>query len=259
MIQYFVNYFSFSQRILLTCLFFMCITFLGAFFSTFYVTEKIDKEYRKWADSYIGPLSWGLLFLIAFTISNTWNFQATTNHNISLEATNLRLMYLYSEAFDKPIQQKIDKHIRTYINGLNKEWESLKYGKEDPDSKDNIRNFYIFLSQLKIPNDNHKLYYVQIFKYMDQVMTLRRDRIEKSQGLMPPPLLYLVFILSIVICFTLGSIRGEIKLQGIWPLLFFSFSIGLFISLILDFNYPLSGAIIPDLHIFDPVLDLKQG
>lgn len=73
---------------------------------------------------------------------------------------------------------------------------------------------------------------------------------------MPNVLLDIIILLSIVICFTLGAIRGEIKIQGIWPLLFFSFSIGLFICLILDFNYPMSGNnFIPSLKNFEPVFD----
>jgi hypothetical protein len=254
MIQEFINYYSLYQRIFFTCFFFMGVTFFGAMVSTIYIKEKIDREHRKWADSYIAPLSWGLLFLIAFTISNTWNFQALTNHNISLEATNLRLMNLYSYTFDKKTQEKIQSQIKIYIDSLPKAWEDLKVGRENLKSRNIIRDFYLSISQINISGEKQKIFYTQILKYLDQVMILRRDRIEKAQGLMPTALLDIIILLSIVICFTLGAIRGEIKIQGIWPLLFFSFSIGLFITLILDFNYPLSGAIVPKLLIFEPVL-----
>ena len=89
-------------------------------------------------------------------------------------------------------------------------------------------------------------------------MMLRRDRIQKAHGLMPRQLLYLIFILSIVLCFSLGSIRGETKFTGIWPLIVFTFSISLFLSLILDFNYPFSGEIVPSLKIYGQVFENFQ-
>lgn len=243
MYLYFLNNYNFLTRTVFFCLAAVGLVYFVIFLSTFiWRKEKNIGDHRQWADAKITPISWGLLILLGFCLSNTWNYFSSTQELISQETAFLRLALYDSQELSPDTQQKIYQLIQNYVQSvLTKEWPKMKNNEISRQTHKDFSSLYLYVVNLTPKNRNEADYISRIQSDLQQVNIFRKKRIEKVPGMAPKGFLNIIIFLALINCFVLAFIRGECKFKGVWHLLFFTVNICIFLSLIIEFNYPYAG------------------
>jgi hypothetical protein len=243
MYLYLLNNINFPLRTLLLCVIATSLVYLVIYFSTFvWKKQKNIVDHRQWADSKITPISWGLLILLGFCLSNTWTYFSNTQELISQETAFLRLALFDSNELSKNEQIDFAKLVKKYSDSvLYEEWAHMRKNELSPHTHQAFAKLYLFVVNLTPKNRNEADYISRIQTDLQQVNIFRKKRLEKVAGMAPKGFLNTIIFLALINCFVLAYIRGECKFKGVWHLLFFTVNIAIFVSLIIEFNYPFAG------------------
>jgi len=215
----------------------MFITYCSALVSKYVFPLPADMgTHRKWADGLLWPLTWGLFFLLAFTISNTWTYLNTTNEIILKEAVNLKSTIIETSVLKFEGSAEINVLTRKYVDAImSVGWEALRNGygslKEKKAFNDLLKKVVLLQnnpvqsSSLQIINAN-----------MQQLLLLRQQKLNRIESLMPDLFMDTLLFLSCIVCAALGFSRCEINVVGIWTVFFLCMILSVYLTLAVNFG-----------------------
>ena len=254
----FLNDLSFIQRTLLLIVLLISLSYASAAASAFISPlRKNLKEHREWADSMISSLSWGLVFLLAVTISNAWSNMGEATNVAIVEAAKIKALTYELNIFFPEEKERVFQSIVNYTKSIQvDEWHDLNKGKANLKTEHCLSQLYQAVAKLSAKSRQQKIAYKNMLSIIPKLIEIRDQRLSKQGSFLPEVLRDSILFLSYVICILLGLIRREYSLLGIWPILFFCMLIAVLISLVVEFDYPFSGPTETSSGVYNQVFEL---
>jgi hypothetical protein len=244
MIRELLNLVPFWGGILFSMLFFLILGYCSALLSARFFNFPIDKSHRRLANISIGIMSAGLSILIAFVIINAWNYQLKARLAVVREANSIAVLLYMGKQFPPEFRDKLIKLTENYAVSVRiDEWKTMRLGETSPKAWTAIDKLFTQVQSYHPQTEREKLFYITTVKALNQLLELRRERINEIKSVIPRELKNALIIASILMVIMLGLIRGEADPLHIMPYLFFTLFIGFNLALALNFDYPFSGDI----------------
>jgi hypothetical protein len=153
--------------------------------------------------------------------------------------------------FSKGLRDRMDEYLQTVIK---EEWPLLGKGQRSPHTQRLTRGIWAFFGSYEPKSEREKIFYASILSQMDEAGKYRRQRVLDAQTGIHPMLWGILLIGGAVTIFFacfLGSenLGAQLIMTNLLALL-----IGLQLLTILMLDYPFSGDVRIEPHVFEEVI-----
>jgi hypothetical protein len=172
----------------------------------------------------------------------TWENYSNTDAKVSAEAASVAALYRDVSALPDPARSEFQQDLRTYTQVvIQKSWPLQREGKIPDAGTEELSVFQAALDRFGPATDGQKILYAESLTAFNQLVELRRARMEAAVSGLPFPVWVVVFagaIITLAVTWFISSLRFGVH---IWMTLLLSIFLGLVIQLMVRLDKPYRG------------------
>lgn len=177
--------------------------------------EKLERN-NELAGIFFSMVGVMYAIILAFMVFAVWDAFQGANRTAQDEATTLDSMYRDADLFPGPTGQALKQDIRAYSEVIvEKEWPAMAHRGESPEVDDALNKVWDSFEALDPQTEQQKAFYAEMTHNLNEIHTLRHDRLLASRNGLPSLLWIVVFAgglttLSYVIYFGQANFRTQL-------------------------------------------------
>ncbi|MGH2840146.1 MAG: hypothetical protein ACRDKY_04895 [Solirubrobacteraceae bacterium] len=133
--------------------------------------------------------------ILAFVIASVLDEMGNAESTVASEATTISQLVRTNDAFPNDDTQRLNAALRTYVRAVGQdEWATMKHGNSSPQAAAALDTVYAEYRDLSPRNDNETENYSQALSKLDDVASIRRERLNIAASDQPTMLRVLVLV-----------------------------------------------------------------
>lgn len=193
--------------------------------------------------------------LLVFAVFNTFQQASAVCAD---EASALEVMYRNAETFPQPYRDQAQQAVRSYTESvLDDDWPALADGTGSPGTAAALDGLFAVWGPMR-PDPTWSDQYAKSFDRLDDVVTLRNERIEHSTAALPPIYWFVVFggAILTVLYFSLSYMTN--RTMHVLSVALMTTMLAGVIFLLLEVNHPFRGNVAVNPTAFANALTVMQ-
>lgn len=177
--------------------------------------------------------------LLAFAGVLAWQDYRDADTAVEKEAGVASIVYRDLAAYGPPMD-RAREDLKAYVNSIIvDEWPLLGAGKRSPLTEAKLVNLFDDIASVKPADEREAAIYTETFTQLNNLVSLRRDRLAASLEQVPPSL-WIVALLGSILTLAYASAFVSVRYASLM-ISGTSLTIGLLFLLLLSVDYPLRG------------------